>query len=76
VEEDVGAKFSQELKINAPSDIKTHLRGIDDGESNFYSSIIINEEKIWLQQKGHFLIQGKRGWCLSTTWALSVHVPG
>ena len=30
--EHVGAKFSQELKINAPSDIKTHLGGIDDRE--------------------------------------------
>jgi len=30
--EHVGVKFSQEL-INAPSDIKTHLGGLDDRES-------------------------------------------
>jgi len=29
-----------------------------------------------LEQKGHFTHPGQRGWCLSTTRALSVHVPG
>jgi len=32
-------------------------------------------EKRGLQQKGHFSHPGQRGWCLSTTRALSVHVP-
>jgi len=32
-------------------------------------------KKICLQQKGHFTHPGQRGWCLSTTRALSVHVP-
>jgi len=31
-------------QINAPSDIKTHLGGLDDRESNFYSSILMNEK--------------------------------
>jgi len=30
-------------QINAPSDIKTHLGGIDD--SHFYSLILMNEKK-------------------------------
>jgi len=33
-------------------------------------------DKSGLQQKGHFSHPGQRGWCLSTTRALSVHVPG
>src|SRR4029434_251814 len=36
----------------------------------------MNEEKIWLQQKGHFSHPGQKGRCLSTTRGLSVHVPG
>jgi len=32
-------------QINAPSDIKTHLGGIDDRESHFYSLILMNEVK-------------------------------
>ena len=35
----------------------------------------MNEEKIWLQQKGHFSHPGQKGRCLSTTRGLSVHVP-
>ena len=36
---------------------------------------MMNEEKIGLQQKGHFSHPGQRGRCLSTTRGLSVHVP-
>jgi len=32
-------------------------------------------EKSGLQQKGHFSHPGQKGWCLSTTRGLSVHVP-
>jgi len=34
------------------------------------------KKKSGLQQKGHFSHPGQMGWCLSTTRALSVHVPG
>jgi len=61
-------------QINAPSDIKTHLGGLDDRESNLYSSILMNE-KSGLQQKGPFTHPGQKGRSLSTTRGLSVHVP-
>jgi len=57
-----------------PRRILKHIWGDLMTESNFYSSILMNE-KSGLQQKGHFSHPGQMGWCLSTTRALSVHVP-
>jgi len=37
--------------------------------------ILINEEKIGLQQKGPFSHTGQKSRCLSTTRGLSVHAP-
>jgi len=60
--------------INAPTDIQAHLGGLDD-RLFFILKYLLMKKKSGLQLKGHFSHPGQKGWCLSTTRALSVHVP-
>ena len=64
-------------QINNPSDIKTHLGKLMTEKLICILKILMNEKKNWAQEKkGTFSQPGHKGWCLSTTWGLSVHVPG
>ena len=63
-------------QINNPSDIKTHLGKLMTEKLICILKILMNEKKNWAQEKkGTFSQPGHKGWCLSTTWGLSVHVP-
>jgi len=64
------------IVLNKPRQISKHIwREFADRESHFYSSILINEEKMCLQKKGQFSHPGLKGRCLSTTRGLCVRVP-